>query len=299
MSARVGRRSNGTSGKLVVAAWWRRLSSNVPIRGPFGPQQLEVDIGGRRARTVGEALGLGQQDPVLVDHRLAVPRQVGRRLPRPGRGVQVRGEAARRRRPAQQPSILGPTDGDRATGQVGQHRRAGQRRLGARRDRHPHVLADLDVHDETGDVVGAEQQVGPERDRFAAETIDRDDLPLAGPVRELAPLVELAVGRQVGLGHHAEQAAPVDDDGRVVHAVAKAQGGAHDEHRAELGRGRARAFAPPPRPRRGAGLGAPRPRSNSPTGPARGTRRVRRHRRHIAARARAPARRCQPDRRST
>ena len=43
-------------------------------------QQVEVDVGDRAPVAVGEALGLGEQHAVLVDHRLAVPRQVGRRL---------------------------------------------------------------------------------------------------------------------------------------------------------------------------------------------------------------------------
>ena len=53
-----------------------------------------------------------------------------------------------------------------------------------------------------GHVVGREQQVGAERHRPAA---DPDRAAHVVARRELAPLVELPVGRQVGLGRDAEQ----------------------------------------------------------------------------------------------
>ena len=184
-----------------------------PHAPPLLEQQVEIDVGHRPPVAVREALGLGEQHAVLVDRRLAVPRQVGRRLALAGRGVDVGGQAAGGRRPAQQLAVLGPPDRDRAAGQVEEHRRARERRLGARRDGDPHVLADLDVDDEPGDVVGGEQQVRAERHVGAA---DADLAALADARGELPPLVELAVGGRIGLRDHAEHAAAVDDDRAVV-----------------------------------------------------------------------------------
>jgi hypothetical protein len=75
---------------------------------PFGAQEVEVDVGDRPALALGEALRLGEQHPVLVDHRLAVPGEVGGRLALARRRVRVRREAARRRRAGQQLAVFGP-----------------------------------------------------------------------------------------------------------------------------------------------------------------------------------------------
>jgi len=58
---------------------------------PILRQALEVNVGAGQLRLVGEAPGFGEPDPVLGDQRVAVPSQVGRRLPEPRRGVQVGG----------------------------------------------------------------------------------------------------------------------------------------------------------------------------------------------------------------
>ena len=203
-----------------------------PHAAPLLQQQVDVDVGDRPLVAFREALGLGEQHAVLVDRRLAVPRQVGRRLALAGGGVHVGGEAARRRRAAQQLAVLGPADGDRAAGQVEQQRRARQRGLRARRDRDPHVLADLDVDHEPGEVVGGEQQVGAERQVLAG---DADLAALVDARGELPALVELAVGRRVGLRHDPEDAAAVDHHRAVVDAVAMAQRRADHEQRQQLG----------------------------------------------------------------
>ena len=88
----------------------------------------------------------------------------------------------------------------------------------------------------TGDGAGrAEQQVGAERHLLAGE-LDRvlDDV---GARHEVALLVELAVVRQVGLGHHAQDDAAMDDDGGVVEAARQAQRRADDQDGKELVRG--------------------------------------------------------------
>ena len=230
----------GSSVELDPPEGVRALEVHAPVvvegahAGALLAQQVEVDVGHRAPVAVGEALGLRQQHAVLEDRGLPVPREVGRGLALPGRRVDVRRQAARGRRPAQQLAVLRPPDGDRAPRQVEQHRRAGERRLGARRDRDPDVLADLGVDDEPGHVLGREQQVRAERHVGAA---DADRAALVRPRRELAALVELAVGRRVGLRRHAEHAAAVDDDRAVVDPVAVAQRRADDEHRQQLARG--------------------------------------------------------------
>ena len=130
---------------------------------PVLAELAEVDVGDGADRPLGEPRPLGHQLAALVDHGLAVPAQVGRRLPLPGGREDVRRVAARARAADQQPAVLGAGHRDRAAGEVGQHRRAGEGRLRARRHRHPHVLADLDVQLEVGLVGGGEDQVGAER----------------------------------------------------------------------------------------------------------------------------------------
>ena len=105
----------------------------------------------------------------------------------------------------------------------------GQGRQSARRHRHPEVLADLGVDHEPRHVLGREQEVRPERGAVLAEP----DLGAvgAGARGEMAALVELAVVRQVDLGHHAEQPAAVRRDRRVVEAPLVAQGRAEQEQR--------------------------------------------------------------------
>ena len=156
-----------------------------------------------------------------------------RRLALARRGVQVRRQAARRRRPGQQLAVVGAADGDRAAGQVGQHRRAGQRGLGARRHRHPHVLADLDVQHEARQVGGGEQQVRAERHVRCRRRGWSPRTVVAGG--ELAALVELAVGGQVRLRHHTEHRTAVDHHRGVVDPVAVAQRRADDQHRQQVG----------------------------------------------------------------
>ena len=86
-----------------------------------------------------------------------------------------------------------------------------------------------------GHVGGPEEQVGAERHAVAGDVDGLAALVVAG--REVAPLVELAVGRQVGLRGDAEDAAAVDDDAAVVDAGALLERGADDEHGPQVGGG--------------------------------------------------------------
>ena len=197
---------------------------------PLRHEPLQVDVGHGAGRAGREALGLAEQVAVLVDEGLPVPGQVGRRLTFAGRGIQVCRQAPRRGGAREELAVLGAGHRDRGAGQVGEDRGAGERGLGRRRHGHPHVLAHLDVQHEARHVGRVEEQVRAERHADAC------DLDLAADVVagcEVPPLVELAVGRQVGLGGDAEDASAVDDDGAVVEPVAPGERGADDEHRCQ------------------------------------------------------------------
>ena len=164
---------------------------------------------------VGEALGLRHPRAVLVDHAVAVPGQVGGGFAVAGGAIDIRADAARRLVRHQLAAILVLAHRDVGRGQVDQHRRAGQRRQRRGRHRRPQVLADLHEEGEQGLLLDLEQQPRAERDVALAAQVDR----LAGGIvarGELAQLVELAVGRQIGLGRDAQDLAARDDGGTVV-----------------------------------------------------------------------------------
>ncbi len=186
-----------------------------------------------RRSPLGKRSDCASRPTVLPDHGLAVPGQVGGRLTFSGSGIHVGGQAALRRRAREQRAVVGATDRDRAAGQVGQHRRTRQRRFGTRRDRDEHVLADLDVQHEAGHVGCLEQQIRAER---RLDPGDPDSAALVITRRDLAALVELAVGGQIRLGCHTQDGAAVDDHGGVVDAMPVAQRGADHQYRQQLGR---------------------------------------------------------------
>ena len=175
-----------------------RVSAAIVVEGalpePFLAESVEVDVGHAALRGLGKALGLGEQVAALVDHRLAVPREVGGRLPRPGGGIEVRRVAARAGRAHEQSSILGAGDGDRAAREVREHGRAGQGGLGARRDRHPHVLAHLDVQVSVP-ARPAPRRSGPARTALLRSATDDRLPPAIVTGGEVPALVELAVVR--------------------------------------------------------------------------------------------------------
>ena len=231
-----------------------------PLAQALGAQALDVDVDDGGARPVGEALGGAEQLAVLVDEGLTVPGQVRGGLALPGGGVDVGGQPPSRGGAGQQLTVLGPPHRDGRAGEVDQDRRPGQRRERRRRDGHPHVLADLDVEGQAGNVLDLEQEVRPEGD-------PGDRLRITGAVGALGPLsavgtaahagqldalhpggqgvaggevpflVELPVGGQIGLGGDAAHPPALDDQGTVVEAVAQAQGRADDEGGQEVGAG--------------------------------------------------------------
>ena len=216
--------------------WWRRLSSNVPIRSRSERSNSRSTSATERRSPLGKRSDCGEQHPVLPDHRLAVPGQVGGGLPFAGGGVDVGSQAARRRRSGQQAAVLGAPDRDRAARQVGQHRRTRQCGLRARRHRDEHVLADFDVQNEPRHVGGGEQQVGSKR--HLCDPADPDHTAHVVARGDLPAFVELAVRRQVRLRRHAEHPAPVDHHRGVVDAMAVAQRRTDHQHGQQHGRRR-------------------------------------------------------------
>ena len=170
-----------------------------------------------------------------MDHRLAVPGQVGARLAEAGGAVDVGGQVPGRGRAAHEAAVLGASDGDRRARDVDQHGRPGQGGARARRHRDPHVLADLHVHLQALDVAGAEVQIVAEG--RPSEPAEVDGAAHARAEREVALLVELAVVRQIALGRHAEHPAAVHHHRAVVQPVAPPQRRADDEQRRQGGGG--------------------------------------------------------------
>ncbi len=203
--------------------------------GAVGDDPAEVDVGDEQLLVVGEALGLGQRVAVLVDHRLAVPGQVGGRLSQASRGVQVGGDRPRGLRAAQAVAVVGLADGDVAGREVGQHRGPGHGAVGAGRDRRPQVFADLHVQGEVVDVATGEEQVGSARDGRAEQTHLAHGHVAGGA--ELALLVVLAVLGQVALGNHPEDRSPVNDHGGVEQATLALKRTADDDHREQRSAG--------------------------------------------------------------
>ena len=202
---------------------------------PLLAQPVEVDVGHRAPCSLGEAFGLLEEVAALVDERLAVPGQIGGGLALTGRREQVRRAAAGAGAADEQPAVLGPGHGDRRPGQVGEHRRPGERRFGARRDGYPHVLADLDVEVQPGDIGGGEDQVGAEGCVYAADPDAAAATVVTGS--EVPLLVELAVVGQVGLRADAEDRPSVDDHGTVEHPGAVHERRPDHDHRQQVDAG--------------------------------------------------------------
>ena len=108
----------------------------------------EVDVGGDEGRIARKPLGLGEPVAAFEDGGVAVPGEVGGRFAGTGGRVGVGRDGARRLAGAEQAARLRLADGDVARRQVDEHLGAGQRRARRRRQRHPEILADLDMEGE-------------------------------------------------------------------------------------------------------------------------------------------------------
>ena len=112
----------------------RKVPPAVVVEGahprPLLAQEVEIDVGERHPAARRKAFGLGEQHAVLENLRLAVPGEVGRRLPCPGGRVEIGRQAAGGLRLAEKPPRLRLADRDVGGGEIGEHRGAGERRLG-------------------------------------------------------------------------------------------------------------------------------------------------------------------------
>ena len=120
-------------------------------------------------------------------------------------------------------------------GEVADERGAGLRVRDRGRRGHPEVLADLRRHHELGELQAREEQVGAHEHVLLAAR--GDEYGVHGARDEVAPLVELVVGGNVGLGHETENHAARGHRGAVVELAARAHGHAHQEERVEARRG--------------------------------------------------------------
>ena len=203
-----GRRSGGSSSKLhdPELADPSVVSAPVVVEGalaqPLLADPVEVDVDDGAARTVGEALRLRQQVAALVDHRLAVPGQVGRGLALAGRGIDVRRVAARAGRrtssrrssaratviglPERLASTVAPASAASALGGTGTHMSSQTSTC----SRSP------------GTSAASKIRSGPNGTSSPADATQCVAPVVAGG--EVPALVELSVGRQVGLRRDAQ-----------------------------------------------------------------------------------------------
>ena len=174
---------------------------------------LEVEIGHRHLRGEVKALRLGQHGAILGDQPMPAVDDVGRGLARPGAGIDVRGQAARRLLAHQVAAIFGLAQQFVAGRRVDEQRRAGQGQPPARWFHRPQVLADFDAQHAISHVAGRKEQVGAEGNLDAADGHRGRQAAIGRGEPTL--LVELARRRQVALGDDAGNM-PVGQQRRAV-----------------------------------------------------------------------------------
>lgn len=84
----------------------------------FLKEMFQVDVGSDDLVGVGEALGFGELDVVLVDHGVAVPRKVGGGFAGTGGGVEVSGDAFAGLAGAEGAAVIRFADGDVAGAEI-------------------------------------------------------------------------------------------------------------------------------------------------------------------------------------
>ncbi len=196
-----------------------------------GGEEFEVHVGRHELFFGGKALRLAQDRAVLGHEGLAREHQVGGRLARAGRAVDVgRHRAGRLLR--YQAAHVGVLPGRLGRCREVEHHACARRRQvrrGGRGD--PQVLAELD-----GELraVHLEGEVAAEVGLAAAEP--RRVRRHGGARREPAGFVELAVVGDVRLRHQSHDAALRQHRGAVVDRVAVAHGQARDDRQRQLAR---------------------------------------------------------------
>ncbi len=183
--------------------------------------------GSGEKRSVSASRSLNSKMPAWPSQARSVVELTGARG-----GISIGRDAARGLRRAQQAAHFRLADRDVAGGEVEQDLGSGERRIGARRVRHPQILADLNVEGECRVSLSGEQQIAA-KGRFVSGYFDRlaDDV-LAGG--ELPPLVKFPVIRQIDLGHDAEQRSAMDDHAAIVEMSPVTQRRPDDKDREEV-----------------------------------------------------------------
>ena len=217
-------------GRPVVHAIVRAALHETGVHPPVVLQVLQVDLADDQLLAHRETRRFAEDDAVLGDDAVAGEDQVGARFAEARRGVDVAGDASARLLGDERPQVMVLADQLVAGRQVEDEVGAQQGQLGAGRDGHPQVLADLDAD---AGLAGLEDQVAVQRHLAPA---DRDHRLLqARGRREPALLLELLVGGQVALGHHPEDLALLEGDGGVDQLAAGHQRAADDDQRVEAG----------------------------------------------------------------
>ena len=198
---------------------------------PLGTQPLHVDLLDAQLWLHGEAGGLRQQLPVFKDERIAAIDDILRRLAEAATAIDVAAHHAGALLGQQGEQIVvlayQLVGGREVQDDVG----TGQGQVVARRQRCPHVFANLDA--EAGTVAGAEHLRLSRHTHRTASQIDLLGLQVGGRGKP-ALLVELVVVGQVGLGHQSQQAPMLHHGGTVVEQRADAHGQAHHHDDVEL-----------------------------------------------------------------
>ncbi len=139
----------------------KRAGGECVVLQPLMDQPLHVNVADGHLRIESEPLRLGQHRAVLGDQRVPGPHQIGRGLARPGPGVEIGCQTARRLLAHQVAPVVHLPQQFVAGRPVDQHRRARQRHVAAGRTHRPQVLADLDPDHQPGRFSAAKSRSVP------------------------------------------------------------------------------------------------------------------------------------------
>ena len=199
---------------------------------PLATQPLHIDFAYRQAGSLYEAFGLSQYRTILHHDTVPGENQVGRRLAKPGRGVDIPGQTAGRLLPQERKQVVVLPDQLVRSREVEKDIGSLPRLVGAGGNGDPQVFAQLNPDYRAGTL---EEQVGTEGNPPAAQIdrLARDRKARGKPTL----LVKLFVIGQIALGYHAQNLAPLKRHGAVVQTVApRHRYTRHTQQRARGGR---------------------------------------------------------------
>ena len=177
-----------------------------------------------------EALGLREELAILEHRDLAVPGEIGGRFSLPRRGIEIGRDAAHRLRAAKIAPRLRLADRRYWRRRDWRARGARHGAVGRGRGRRPDVLANLDMKDEIlRHRIARKRRSVPKGTSRPAKVTLRPTCET--PRREMALLVKLAIIRQIGLRHDAEQRSAMHDEGAVEQPAIQREGRADDQNR--------------------------------------------------------------------